>query len=84
MVIISDYRMPTMDGIQLLEKVKAINPVVTRILISAFEVDDNIFQNCHCIDKFLQKPISILNLIDQVKSIVNKSVIEKKTSISAL
>ena len=36
-IIISDYRMPTMTGMELLNKVKEINPAVTRIMISAFE-----------------------------------------------
>jgi DNA-binding NtrC family response regulator len=34
-VVITDYRMPRMTGIELLKKMKAISPAVTRILISA-------------------------------------------------
>ena len=35
-LILSNYRMPSMDGIELLKKVKAINSSVKTILISAF------------------------------------------------
>ena len=35
-VIISDYRMPTMTGMELLSKIKDVKPAVTRIMMSAF------------------------------------------------
>ena len=66
-LIISDYRMPTMDGIELLKKVKAINSSVKTILISAFDIDDKLFEECKCIDKILQKPITIPELINEVE-----------------
>jgi DNA-binding NtrC family response regulator len=66
-MIISDYRMPTMDGIELLKKVKAVNPSVKTILISAFDIDDKLFEECKCVDKILQKPITIPELINEVE-----------------
>jgi DNA-binding NtrC family response regulator len=66
-VVVADYRMPGMNGIQLIDKMKTINSGVTCILISAFEIEDKVIQNCQCVDKFLQKPISIFNLIDEVE-----------------
>ena len=64
----SIFRMPTMDGIELLKKVKAVNPSVKTILISAFGVNDEIFEQCNCIDVFLQKPTSIPDLIEAVET----------------
>ena len=66
-MILSDYRMPTMDGIELLKKVKAINPSVKTILISAYDIDDKLFEECKCVDKILQKPITIPELINEVE-----------------
>ena len=70
-VVISDYRMPEMTGIQLLERMKEINPTVTKMLVSAFEIEDELFEECNCVDKFLSKPVSMVNLINEVKNIVH-------------
>ncbi|HKX20746.1 MAG TPA: response regulator, partial [Nitrososphaeraceae archaeon] len=44
-LIISDLRMPNLNGLELLKKVKKLNPTVRTILLSAYEVDnDAIFQ----------------------------------------
>jgi response regulator RpfG family c-di-GMP phosphodiesterase len=56
----------------LLSKIKDVNPAVTRILISAFEVKDELFEECNCVDKFLQKPILMTDLINEVQMLVNK------------
>ena len=69
-LIISDYRMPTMDGIELLAKVKAINSSVKTILISAFDIDDKLYEECKCVDKILQKPITIPELINEVEMLM--------------
>jgi DNA-binding NtrC family response regulator len=67
-LILSDYRMPTMNGMELLKKVKAINPSVKTVLTSAFEVDVEDFEQNNCVDAFLQKPIKIPDLIDAVET----------------
>jgi DNA-binding NtrC family response regulator len=69
-LVITDHRMPGMAGIELLEKIKAINPAVTRILMSAFEIQDEQFQKRNCVDKFLQKPILMSNLINEVQMLI--------------
>lgn len=62
-LVISDLRMPNLNGLDLLSKIKMINPNVRTILVSAYEVkEDKIFQkymNDRTIDLFIEKPIPI-------------------------
>ena len=77
--VITDFRMPSMNGAQLLEKVKDVNPEVKRILISAFEIHDDLFKDCQSIDKFLPKPITMSELIEVVQKHVNKVEIRQNS-----
>jgi DNA-binding NtrC family response regulator len=70
-LIISDMRMPLMTGLELLKKVKELNPNVRTMLLSAFDMQDNpVFQKYlkdGIIDSFLEKPISINRLCQEVR-----------------
>jgi response regulator RpfG family c-di-GMP phosphodiesterase len=63
--------MPTMTGMELLSKIKDVNPAITRIMMSAFEIQDELFQEYKCVDKFLQKPVLIVDLINEVRMLTN-------------
>ena len=68
-LVISDLRMPVINGIQLLKTVKDLNPTVRTVLMTAFEVEDKLFQEYskkEIIDGFAQKPISLDNLLQEV------------------
>lgn len=68
-LIISDLRMPGLDGMDFLNNVKQLNPNVRTILMTAFELDDKIFQDYYqkkIIDAFIQKPVRIHDLISAV------------------
>jgi DNA-binding NtrC family response regulator len=68
-LVISDLRMPVINGIQLLKTVKDLNPEVRTVLMTAFEVEDKLFQEYikkEIIDGFAQKPIRLDNLLQEV------------------
>lgn len=55
-VIMSDMRMPGMDGIQLLNKVKARYPQVVRILLSGQSDDETVLRSIGSAHQYLAKP----------------------------
>jgi DNA-binding NtrC family response regulator len=70
-LIISDLRMPGVDGIGLIKKVKEINPDIRTLLITAFDVEDRVFHRYkkeNLIDGILQKPITMKNLVTEVEN----------------
>ena len=62
-LVISDLRMPNLNGLDLLKKIKLLNSNVRTILVSAYEVkEDEVFQKYTkegFIDLFIEKPIPI-------------------------
>ncbi len=62
-LVISDLRMPKLNGLDLLSKIKLLNSNVRTILVSAYEVkEDVVFQKYMrdgIIDLFIEKPIPI-------------------------
>jgi len=65
-LVISDLRMPVINGVQLLKTVKDLNPNVKTILMSAFEVNDQLFQEYserEIINGFVKKPIRLETLV---------------------
>lgn len=70
-LIISDLRMPIINGLQLLKTVKDLNPLIRTILMTAFQIDDSLFQEYTTkgiINGFLQKPIDLKHLLAEVNN----------------
>src|SRR5919202_1407983 len=71
-LILSDIRMPGMNGYEFVKKTKEIDRQVKAILMSAFEINDKEFHNLLPdikVDAFLQKPFSIQQLNEVVEKI---------------
>ncbi|MFZ0329091.1 MAG: response regulator [Nitrososphaeraceae archaeon] len=61
-LVISDIRMPSMNGYDFVKQIKKINPKINVILMTAFEIEDKEFHSILPsikIGGFLQKPFSI-------------------------
>ncbi len=70
-MIISDIRMPSMNGYELIRKIKTIHPTIKTILISAFEIDKDEFSKVMPsveIDGFIAKPISLKQLLHIIEN----------------
>ncbi|HEY7573162.1 MAG TPA: response regulator [Nitrososphaeraceae archaeon] len=71
-LVISDVRMPSMNGYEFVKQIKKIKPKVNVILMTAFEIEDREFHRILPsikIDGFLQKPFSISKLNGILKEV---------------
>jgi DNA-binding NtrC family response regulator len=69
-LVISDIRMPSMNGYEFIKQVKKIKPQVNVILMTAFQIEDKEFHRILPsikINGFLQKPFSIGQLNDIIR-----------------
>lgn len=74
-LVLSDYRMPGLNGLDLLRKVKTLNRYVRTILMSAYDVGSDDLLRKYLLDeiinKFIPKPITILRLSNEVNNQVH-------------
>jgi two-component SAPR family response regulator len=73
-LIISDIRMPTMNGLEFVREARKINPKVKIVLMTAFEINDKEFARVlpkPKIDGLIRKPASSKQILSTVSSIIN-------------
>ncbi|MFZ0358044.1 MAG: response regulator [Nitrososphaeraceae archaeon] len=78
---ISDFKMPGLNGMELLNKIKDSNRFVRTILMTAFTIDDNLFQEYtkkKIINGFIQKPIGLHDLVKEVNTQLDSYELQKK------
>ena len=72
-IIISDIRMPTMNGFEFVIEARKINPKVKILLMTAFEIDDKEFARVlpkPKINGLLRKPASSKQILNTVSGII--------------
>jgi two-component system C4-dicarboxylate transport response regulator DctD len=84
MLVISDLRMPGINGMELIMKLKNMNPFLRTILMTAFESNDELFQEYtkkQIINGFFQKPIRLNNLREEVNNQIHTYELQKQKSL---
>ena len=75
-MVLVDIRMPNVNGYQLINEIKCIDPLIKTILMSAYdvselEVSDNLNKGVK-IDEIMHKPFSLIKLINTVNTLLEK------------
>jgi HD-like signal output (HDOD) protein len=70
-VIVSDYRMPGMNGAQLLERVRIEYPATARVILSGQTNEDNLLSIMVLAHEFLTKPSSPEQLVATVERLID-------------
>ncbi|MDW0218688.1 MAG: response regulator [Nitrososphaeraceae archaeon] len=81
-LMISNLRLPVINGVQLLKTVKDLNPSVRTALITEYEINDKILQEYNkneIINSFMKKPFKQDEIISEVNDQVSymKSINKK-------
>jgi DNA-binding NtrC family response regulator len=82
-LVISDLRMPGLTGTELIEELKKSNRFIRTILMTAFTINDNLFQEFtkkELINGFLQKPIRLDDLRAEVNNQLHTYELQKEES----
>ena len=74
-LVIADLRMPSLNGLELLKKVKSSNPKVRTILMSAYNFDEDLiflkYMEEGIIDSSIDKPVTMNRLYQKVRDELN-------------
>ncbi|MGH9785260.1 MAG: DUF4388 domain-containing protein [Terriglobia bacterium] len=82
-LLICDYRMPEIDGIQLIQKVKGkAGPNSVRFIVMAAkaDIDEKLRPVADLVEEFVVKPFYVKDLADRAKRILDRIYIEKMQS----
>jgi DNA-binding NtrC family response regulator len=73
-LVICDLMMPSLNGLDLIKKIKKLSPKTRTMITSGYEIETGELQintNKGIIDKSIQKPISMKGLRQEVKNQIN-------------
>jgi len=70
-LLITDYLMPGMTGVQLVEKIHSLRPDLPVLMCSGIDLPSEIFQMV-CITKILSKPFDMETLVKSVQEVLHK------------
>lgn len=78
-LIITDYQMPLLNGLEMIEKIKEKYPEQATLIVSAHKENDILYRSVELgIDGYLFKPIERVQTIDVLYKIVAKISMEKE------
>jgi CheY-like chemotaxis protein len=84
-VVVSDYRMPGMDGRQLVEKLKSrstTSGIAVVLLATKSDIADKLSLQDHSADEFVEKPFFLKDATQRIKRVIDKIAIEKMSKSS--
>lgn len=79
-LVISDLRMPTIGGLQLISEIKKIRPDVKSIIITAYGSIETVIEAMHIgVSDFLTKPFKIEHIKSVIRRVLNDSSVSKNS-----
>jgi CheY-like chemotaxis protein len=85
-LLVSDYRMPGMDGRQLVEKLKsrpATSGISVVLVATKSDISEKLSMHDHPVDDFLEKPFFLKEATHRIKRLIDKIALEKMAKAAA-
>ena len=80
-LVLLDHRMPDMTGDQVLAQMKAVNPLIRAIMITAYGTVDTAVEVMKLgADDFLEKPVDLSQLLDKIQMIEQRIMVDEEAS----
>jgi EAL domain-containing protein (putative c-di-GMP-specific phosphodiesterase class I)/PleD family two-component response regulator len=78
-VVITDVQMPKMDGLEMIEKIREINPEIPIIITTAFNESDYLLKAINLkVDAYVVKPLNLKKLIETVEKVLEPLRLKKE------
>lgn len=72
-IILSDIRMPKMDGIQLIEKIRDQNQIIPIIILTSYSDQKTLFKAANSsIDGYILKPLELNNFLETFDKVLRR------------
>ena len=82
-MVIADYRLPGMDGLEFLKRIQRIDPDVMKILISAYGSKDVISEAMRMgVLDFIEKPFTTKTIEESLSRVIKRREQENKETMS--
>lgn len=73
-VLIVDLKMPRMGGIELIEKIRAVDPGIYIVVTTAHSEKEDLISSIHLsVDRYLIKPINVHEVIERIDALENRT-----------
>ena len=81
-IVITDIKMPKMDGIEMIKRIKEIDPHAHIVIASAFDEKDYLFDAIRFgVSRYLKKPIEVNVLVEALISLIEQINNEKNIKL---
>ena len=85
-LLVSDYRMPGMDGRQLVEKLRSRSPtagISVILLATKSDISEKLAVQDHAAEDFVEKPFFLREATQRIKRVIDKIALEKMSKSSS-
>lgn len=81
-LVLLDHRMPGLAGGEVLEKMKAVNPMVRAIMMTAYgDVNTAVTVMKLGADEFLEKPVNLTLLLENIQHLEQQMVVDEDVAV---